>query len=163
MRSFNTFDYVNFMKQFVDGFQSDLGLTLVPGMGNAQIPKYPFVTYDFINTHIDIGASVELQEMFDIIIMFTTHSNLLSESLNTGNKLTMWFKDREVQYALSEKGIDVKQIYDQTQLNNPMVIDTDRRVKFEVRFRVINVMADESNPNIERVITSDNIDVEKGK
>lgn len=162
MRSFNTFDYVNFMKQFVDGFKTDLELTLVPGMGNAEVPKYPFITYDFVNTHIDIGASVELQDQFDIILMFTTHSNLLSQSLNTGSKIMMWFKDREVQYLLSEQGIDIVQIYDQTQLNNPMDIDTDRRVKFEVRFRVINVEADESNPNIERVITSDNIDVKKG-
>ena len=162
MRSFNTFDYVNFMKQFVDGFKTDLELTLVPGMGNAEVPKYPFITYDFVNTHIDIGASVELQDQFDIILMFTTHSNLLSQSLNTGSKIMMWFKDREVQYMLSEQGIDIVQIYDQTQLNNPMAIDTDRRVKFEVRFRVINVEADESNPNIERVITSDNIDVKKG-
>lgn len=162
MRSFNTFDYVNFMKQFVDGFKKDLELTLVPGMGNAEVPKYPFITYDFVNTHIDIGASVELQDQFDIILMFTTHSNLLSQSLNTGSKIMMWFKDREVQYLLSEQGIDIVQIYDQTQLNNPMAIDTDRRVKFEVRFRVINVEADESNPNIERVITSDNIDVKKG-
>lgn len=162
MRSFNTFDYVNFMKQFVDGFKTDLELTLVPGMGNAEVPKYPFITYDFVNTHIDIGASVELQDQFDIILMFTTHSNLLSQSLNTGSKIMMWFKDREVQYLLSEQGIDIVQIYDQTQLNNPMAIDTDRRVKFEVRFRVINVEADESNPNIERVITSDNIDVKKG-
>lgn len=162
MKSFNTFDYVNFMKQFVVGFKTDLELTLVPGMGNAEVPKYPFITYDFVNTHIDIGASVELQDQFDIILMFTTHSNLLSQSLNTGNKIMMWFKDREVQYLLSEQGIDIVQIYDQTQLNNPMAIDTDRRVKFEVRFRVINVEADESNPNIERVITSDNIDVKKG-
>lgn len=162
MRSFNTFDYVNFMKQFVDGFKTDLELTLVPGMGNAEVPKYPFITYDFVNTHIDIGASVELQDQFDIILMFTTHSNLISQSLNTGSKIMMWFKDREVQYLLSEQGIDIVQIYDQTQLNNPMAIDTDRRVKFEVRFRVINVEADESNPNIERVITSDNIDVKKG-
>lgn len=162
MRSFNTFDYVNFMKQFVDGFKTDLELTLVPGMGNAEVPKYPFITYDFVNTHIDIGASVELQDQFDIILMFTTHSNLLSQSLNTGSKIMMWFKDREVQYLLSEQGIDIVQIYDQTQLNNPMAIDTDRRVKFEVRFRVINVEADESNQNIERVITSDNIDVKKG-
>lgn len=162
MRSFNTFDYVNFMKQFVDGFKTDLELTLVPGMGNAEVPKYPFITYDFVNTHIDIGASVELQDQFDIILMFTTHSNLLSQSLNTGSKIMMWFKDREVQYLLSEQGIDIVQIYDQTQLNNPMAIDTDRRVKFEVRFRVINVEADESSPDIERVITSDNIDVKKG-
>ena len=162
MRSFNTFDYVNFMKQFVDGFKTDLELTLVPGMGNAEVPKYPFITYDFVNTHIDIGASVELQDQFDIILMFTTHSNLLSQSLNTCSKIMMWFKDREVQYLLSEQGIDIVQIYDQTQLNNPMAIDTDRRVKFEVRFRVINVEADESSPDIERVITSDNIDVKKG-
>ena len=137
-------------------------MTLVPGMGNAEVPKYPFITYDFVNTHIDIGASVELQDQFDIILMFTTHSNLLSQSLNTGSKIMMWFKDREVQYLLSEQGIDIVQIYDQTQLNNPMAIDTDRRVKFEVRFRVINVEADESSPDIERVITSDNIDVKKG-
>lgn len=162
MKALHVFDYENFMSQFVVGFKEDLGLTLRPSFGNATAPEYPFVTYDFIDTHIDIGSSVELQDQFDIVLMFTGHSNLLSESLNAGNKMMMWLKDREVQYQLSAKGIDVIQIYDQSTLNNPMSIDTDRRVKFEARFRVVNVQEDETNPSIEEVITSDDIKVKKG-
>ncbi|CAK1228382.1 LIC_12616 family protein [Fructobacillus tropaeoli] len=162
MKELHIFDYEKFMSQFVVGFKEDLGLTLRPSYGNATVPEYPYVTYDFIDTHIDIGSSVELQDQFDIVLMFIGHSNLLSESLEAGNKMMMWLKDREIQYQLSDKGIDVIQIYDQSVLNNPMAIDTDRRVKFEARFRVINVPEDETNPAIEEVVTNDNIRIKKG-
>ncbi|QHJ83576.1 MAG: hypothetical protein [Caudoviricetes sp.] len=162
MKELHIFDYEKFMSQFVVGFQEDLGLTLRPSYGNATVPEYPYVTYDFIDTHIDIGSSVELQDQFDIVLMFIGHSNLLSESLEAGNKMMMWLKDREIQYQLSDKGIDVIQIYDQSVLNNPMAIDTERRVKFEARFRVINVPEDETNPVIEEVVTNDNIRIKKG-
>ncbi|MCK8627177.1 phage neck terminator protein [Fructobacillus cardui] len=161
MKELHIFDYEKFMSQFVVGFKEDLGLTLRPSYGNATVPEYPYVTYDFIDTHIDIGSSVELQDQFDIVLMFIGHSNLLSESLEAGNKM-MWLKDREIQYQLSDKGIDVIQIYDQSVLNNPMAIDTERRVKFEARFRVINVPEDETNPAIEEVVTNDNIRIKKG-
>lgn len=162
MKSFNLFNYGNFMKQFIKGFKDDLDIELVPDASNETIPKYPFVTYAFVDNRVDIGYSKELQPQFDIILQFTTHSNKLLESLQTASDLSMWFKDDEVQYQLSEEGIEIMHIYDQTLLNNFMAIDTDRRVNFEVRFRVNNVEGIENNPSIEKISANDGaIDVEK--
>lgn len=162
MKSFNLFNYGNFMKQFIKGFKDDLDIELVPDASNGTIPEYPFVTYAFVDNRVDVGYSKELQPQFDIILQFTTHSNKLLESLQTASKLSMWFKDDEVQYQLSEEGIEIMHIYDQTVLNNFMAIDTDRRVNFEVRFRVNNVEGIENNPSIEKISANDGaIDVEK--
>lgn len=162
MKNFNVYDYGNFIKQFIKGFSEDLGVKLIPDASNAKIPEYPFVTYSFIDNHVDIGRSEELQPQFDIVLQFITHSNHIEESLSTANKLSMWLKDNEVQYSLSEQGINVMRIYDQTVLNNFMTIDTERRVNFEVRFRVNNVEGIENNPSIEKISANDGaIDVEK--
>lgn len=162
MKDFNLFNYGNFIKQFIQGFKEDLGVTLKPDTSNGTIPEYPFVTYSFINNHVDIGYSKENQPQFDIVLQFTTHSNKLSESLDTANALIVWFKDNEVQYQLFENGIEIIRLYDQTVLNNVMAIDTDRRVNFEARFRVNNVESYENNPSIERISANNGaIDVQK--
>ena len=162
MKDFNLFNYGSFIKRFITGFKDDLGITLKPDTSNGNIPAYPFVTYSFINNHVDIGYSKENQPQFDIVLQFTTHSNELSQSLDTANALIMWFKDSETQYQLLESGIEIIRLYDQTVLNSLMAIDTDRRVNFEVRLRVNNVEGYENNPSIEEIRANNGtIDVKK--
>lgn len=160
MKTINSYDYEAFLSNIITGVKNDIGLTVIPDFSK-NIPEFPYTTYAIINPHIDIGYSQYLHEQFDIVMSLTTHSNSVVESLNTSSKLLNWFKDEEVQENLLGLGINVFQIFNQTQINNPFPIDVDRRTLFEVRLRVENVVQSDNSPEIENIVANGTIDVKK--
>lgn len=162
MSDFNYYDYASLMGMFIDNFKSDLNVDLIPENSSNEIPAYPFTTYNFIDPHVDVGYSTQNSKYFDMFIAFTTHTNSLEQTLTTSSKLLSWFKDSEVQYMLSQNGVRVIKVFNQTQLDNMFAFDADRRATFEVRLRVVGVDEREVAPTIDNVVANGDINIKRG-
>lgn len=132
------FDYENFIGLLCDNIEKDLSITITEENSELTQAEMPFITYAFINPHLDVGYSQFASSYFDMVMTFTAHSTSAVEAMTKADLLRSWFKDQEVQYQFSLNGIGIMSITDSRNIDNVFSIGYDRRSQLTVRFSSIS-------------------------
>lgn len=148
---FKAFDYGAFIDVLINGIKSDLNIDLISANDTGSPPAMPYMTYQFLSPHLEIGQSVigDRSPAFDIVVTFTAHDKNVFKAFESAGQLSNWLTDREVIYQLRQKDIAVINVYDYEQRDSLLSIEYDRQVGFEARFRVPQQLN-----NIEKIISS---------
>jgi hypothetical protein len=132
-------DYETIKRTIVSHVRTRTGHPVILQASNDTQPAYPFCTYTVTSPYLPVTfAEVGDDTVEDVEMVFslTWHSQSATEVQGLAHQTAMLFKMRAHRQQLGDAGIAVVRLEGMQNRDTFLTIDNERRVGFDVRFRV---------------------------
>lgn len=125
----------------VDHIQQGTGHPVILQAQTGPQPEYPFATYTVTSPYLPVSEAEEgdaLVEDVELVYSFTWHSKDATEAQSLAHQTAMLFKLRSYRMRLGFYGLAVVRVEPFQNRDTFLTIENERRVGFDVRFRIRN-------------------------
>ena len=147
----------------VKGLHEYMGILVIESSTIGNMPPYPFITYTITSPYLGIGYMEDYYEEentriqnrhvqhYERVFSFTIVANDVDEAMNRCMQAMQYFKCDGV-WELKDKNIVIVEVNSATTRDTFITIDYERRYGFDVRIRLCEEEARETENIIETVI-----------
>lgn len=141
---------------------NDIGYFAIEKGSQGPADAYPYITYEIINSHVDIGATNNVSnEVFEMIVEFEAHVSDVAQNdtdlagstgaATVSNAIRKFFINYDNYQWLVSKGIIVVFVSNTTNTTNIISMQVERSAAFQVRFRVKDNYQESTTKYIEQI------------
>lgn len=140
------FDFSTFTKDIKSHISDNAQINTIRQGTAGDQPTYPFCTFTNISPFTIITSIQEghqLTEVMETTFSFTVCALRATDAEMKAHEVASVFKKNKFLQMLSDKGIVVVKVLSANNRDNFLTIDSERRVGFDVKFRVTHVEIDD--------------------
>lgn len=135
-------DYAAIKRTIIGHIMTNTGHQVVLQASNDPLPDYPFCTYTLTSPYLPRSSSergAEYTEDVEMVFSLTWHSRSATEAQGLAHQTAMLFKTRAGRQKLGDAKITVVRLEGFQNRDTFLTIDNERRVGFDIRFRIRQV------------------------